>query len=83
MGTQKNHLDETVLLGTQNICLKLRVGKYLQFYAQKFCLSKPILKNDLVLASSADPDKMKHGAFYQGHYCLAKYPLRGFQSSKD
>ena len=33
MGTQKNRLNETVLLSTQNIFLKLRVSKYLQFYA--------------------------------------------------
>ena len=45
MGTQKNRLDETVLLGTQNICLKLRVRKYLQVYAQKLCLSKPMNYN--------------------------------------
>ena len=45
MGTQKNRLDETVLLGTQNICMKLRVRKYLQFYAQKLCLSKPMNYN--------------------------------------
>ena len=28
-----------VLLSTQNICLKLWVRKYLQFYAETFCLS--------------------------------------------
>ena len=39
MGTQKNRLNETVLLSTQNICLKLWVRKYLQFYAEFFCLS--------------------------------------------
>ena len=32
----------SVLLSTQNICLKLWVRKYLQFYAEKFCLSKPM-----------------------------------------
>ena len=37
MGTQKNRLNETVLLSTQNICLSGQVRKYLQFYAQKFC----------------------------------------------
>ena len=42
MGTQKNRLDETVLLGTQNICEKVWVRKYLQFYTQKLCLSKPM-----------------------------------------
>ena len=43
MGTQKNRLDETVLLSTQNICLKLWVKKYLQFYPETFCLSKPMI----------------------------------------
>ena len=36
MGTKKNHLNETDLLNTQNICLKLLVRKYLQFYAEFF-----------------------------------------------
>ena len=35
--------NETVLLSTQNICLKFWVRKYLQFYAKFFCLSKPVL----------------------------------------
>ena len=39
MGTQKNSLHETALLRTQNIYLKLWVRKYLQFYADNFCLS--------------------------------------------
>ena len=34
MYTQKNRLNETVLLSTQNIYLKLWVRKYLQFYAE-------------------------------------------------
>ena len=42
VGTQKNRLNETVLLSTQNICLKLWVRKYLQFYAEKLCFSKPV-----------------------------------------
>ena len=39
MGTQKNRLNETVLLSTQNVCLKQCVRKYLQFYADNFWLS--------------------------------------------
>ena len=35
MVTQKNHLDETVLLSTQNICLNWWVRKWAQFYAKK------------------------------------------------
>ena len=42
VGTQKNRLNETVLLSTQNICSKLWIKKYLQFYAENFCLSKPV-----------------------------------------
>ena len=42
MGTQKNRLDETILLSTQNICLKLKVRKYLKFYTEIFCLFKPV-----------------------------------------
>ena len=44
MGAQKNRLNETVLLSTQNICLKLEVRKYLQFSAENVCLSKPVEK---------------------------------------
>ena len=43
MGTQKNRLNETVLLSTQNLCLNCLVRKYLQFYAQIYCLSTPLL----------------------------------------
>ena len=35
MGTQKNRLNETVLLGTQNKCLNRWVRKYSKFHAQK------------------------------------------------
>ena len=36
MGTQKNRLNETVLLSTQNKCLNLLIKKYSQLYAQNF-----------------------------------------------
>ena len=39
VGTQKNRLNETVLLSTQNIYVR----KYAQFYAENFCLSKPLV----------------------------------------
>ena len=42
MGTQKNRLNETVLLSTRNICQKLWVRKCLQFNGDIFCLSKPM-----------------------------------------
>ena len=41
MGTQKNRLDETVLLSTQNTCLNCWVRNNSQFYAKKgACLSE-------------------------------------------
>ena len=44
--TQKNRLNETVLLSTKNICWKLWVRKYLQFFAENFCIPKPeVLRN--------------------------------------
>ena len=42
MGAQKDHLNEKVLLKIQNICLNWWVRKYLQFYTENFCLSKPV-----------------------------------------
>ena len=36
VGTQKNRLDETVLLSIQNICQKVWVRKYLEFHAGNF-----------------------------------------------
>ena len=43
MGTQKYGLNVTVLLSTQNIRLNCWVRKCLQFYAQTFSLSKPVV----------------------------------------
>ena len=37
VGTQKNCLNETVLLRTQNMCLNWWIWKWSQFYAQNFC----------------------------------------------
>ena len=42
VGTQKNRLNETVLLSTQNICQKFWVRTKLQFYTENLCLSKPV-----------------------------------------
>ena len=37
----------------------------------------------LILANSADPDKMQHyAAFHLGLHCLSKYLFRGFQHTK-
>ena len=43
VGNQKNHLNEMVLLSTQNKCLNQWIRKYSQFYSQKFGLSGPML----------------------------------------
>ena len=43
MCTQKNRLNETVLLSTQNICLNCWVRKLLHFYARKLCLTGPLI----------------------------------------
>ena len=40
VGTQKNRLNETVLLSTQNTCFNWLVRKYLQFCARKVSLSE-------------------------------------------
>ena len=42
MGAQKNHLNETVLLSTQNTCLNyLMYKKIITFLRTKFVLSEP------------------------------------------
>ena len=43
MGTQKNRLDETVLLTTQDLCLNQWPRNYSHINAQKVCLTGPIL----------------------------------------
>ena len=43
VGTQKNRLDDTILLSNQNIYLNWWVRNYLQFYTHMFCLSKPMV----------------------------------------
>ena len=42
VGTQKNHLNETVHLSAQNICKNWWVRRYLQFYDEKNWLTKPV-----------------------------------------
>ena len=72
VGTQKNHLNETVLLSTQNICLKIWVRKYLQFYAEKFCLSKPMYTVNLCafvvtrLQNQVFSRQCPHASLYSG-----------------
>ena len=58
-----------------NKCSNWWLRKYLQFYTQKFCLSKPMICIPLMhtLANRDDPDEMLHFmAFYQGLHCLLK-----------
>ena len=43
MGTQKNCLNETVLLSTKNICENRWVRKYSQFYGKELCLIRSTL----------------------------------------
>ena len=71
MGTQKNRLNETVLLSTQNMCLKLWVRKYLQFYAENICLSKPasLLKERVASKNICCASKVQHELIHQDH-CL-------------
>ena len=41
------------------------------------------LNMDFVITNSADPDEMTHHvAFYLGHPCSIKYPIRGFWYTK-
>ena len=49
VGTQKNRLNETVLLGTHNIYLNCWVRKYLQFYTKKNCMSGPMDKIMIII----------------------------------
>ena len=44
MGAQKNRLNETVLLSTQNTCLTSWLRKYSHFYAKKAHLTGPMRK---------------------------------------
>ena len=44
-GYSEEPSPRSVLLSTQNICKKLWVREYLQFYAENFCLSKPMEKH--------------------------------------
>ena len=56
VGTQKNSLNQTVLLSTQNTCLNWWVRKYLQFCAHKISFSGPmtlvIIESNLITSGS-------------------------------
>ena len=72
VGTQKNRLNETVLLSTQNICSNWWIRKYLQFYAQKICLSKPMIwgKNLGLLLYAQAMTSMDSKIVLKGLYCI-------------
>ena len=53
--TQKNRLNETILLSTQIKCLNWWVRKSLQFYAHTISLSGPMLRVSLVLQDLTVP----------------------------
>ena len=64
VGTQKNSLNETVFLNTQNM-LKIMVKKYLQFYAEKSCLSIPMREHIALMLSLSRSSEM--GTFLFSH----------------
>ena len=63
MGAQKNRLNETVLLSTQNISKMHGEEKNYNFYAQKCCLSKPVYLRP-----------RGHRLEPQGHHCVVGSP---------
>ena len=69
VGTQKNHLNETVLLSTQNTCLNGWIRKLSHFYADNFCLTDPMMKQSITTQT-----RIKHK--------LQHTPMRRGQSTK-
>ena len=57
MGTQKNCHNETVIEHQKHM-LKLWITKYLQFYAENICLSKPVFTNRMSIEDSDHADCM-------------------------
>ena len=74
MGALKNRLNETVLLSTQNICLELWVRKYLQFYAEIVCLSKPVV---IVLALSFHLSVLQSSSLFSQPVVITKLQRHG------
>ena len=65
-------MDSSIKL--QTIHLEIFRGHRLLIFNKNVFYS---LKNNFVLANSADPDEMLHySTFYLGLHCLPKYPLR-------
>ena len=65
MGSQKNRLNEMVLFSNQNICLKLLVRKYVQFYDEKIAYLNLCYKPNLLTDSA---DRFSHVQAYIGQY---------------
>ena len=59
MGTQKNRLNETVLLSTQNICSIDSEENIYNFTLKMFVLSKPMYNNTISVSNSLDPDQAR------------------------
>ena len=80
VGTQKNRLNETVLFTTQSIYLKLLVRKYIQFYAENFCLSKPMIKG-IILTHLAYRVNGKKNVIYPT--IIQSFEVRGKKALAD
>ena len=91
VGSQKNHLNEIILLSTQNICLIRWVRNYLQYYALIFCLFKPMIMghvNFIVLINICmlgniscfccllTFQKKNYKKFFQEHQSVKQFGLR-------
>ena len=68
MGTQKNNLNETVLLGTKNTCLNWWVRKLLQFYAKNVYFSGPMTTYSKTCVKR--PPSKKHKLIFATNYRL-------------
>ena len=66
VGTQKNCLNGMVLLSIKNIWLKLWISKNLQFYPEKFCLSKPMHELEDLKVLMHSPDLLNNVKIGQG-----------------
>ena len=75
MGTQKNRINETVLLSTQNICYKLWVRKYTQFYNEIFFLPSLVdyLYFSIIATFTGDPGRFVVGLGYYNGYPFSTY----------
>ena len=60
-------------MNTQNIMLKIMGKKYLQFYTEKYCLSKPVRQDCLTVAvSNHDINFVRTNSTYIYLNCLGQ-----------